>query len=273
MLLGALLLLLDLLVGFDIGVLEVGVASGIALLFLVSSRSCYRWWLTNARARGLYCRRVVVIGINDDTRRLVDLIATHHELGITVVGLIGEASTATRLGLSEFWLGEMSDAEKLIKECKASGVVVSPHDIPSPRLNTLIHQIQSAHMHVFVATGISGIDAHRIRSSSLAFEPILYVEAPVLSHMQVLAKRIFDRVSAAVALVIASPVMLIVAAVIKISDRGPCSSARNGSGTMESCSGCSSSARWWWMPSNSSPHSRPPTSATGHSSRWDQIRE
>ena len=220
-LIGAILLLVDRVVGIDLRVLEVAVASVLALLFLVASRSCYRWWLTNARSRGLYRRRVVVIGTNEDTRRIVDLIGTHHELGITVVGLIGDASTATRLGLSDLWLGEMSDTEKLIQRCNASGVVVSPHDIPSPRLNSLIHEFQRNHMHVFVATGFSGIDARRVRALSLAYEPILYVEAPVLSHMQVLAKRIFDTVSAGVVLLVASPVMLVVAAVIKLGDRGP----------------------------------------------------
>lgn len=219
--LGALVLLFDRVVQLDVRIKEVVTASVLTAVTVVGWRSAYRWWLATARARGRYCRRVLIIGTGGEAKRLVDLIETHHELGIDVVGLVGDPAPALKLGLGRLWLGAADDAEALIRDSGVSGVVVLPHEVTSERLNVLIRRVQRDGVHVFVATGFSGIDSRRVRSLSLAHEPMLYVEAPSLARMQNVAKRGFDIVCSALALIIASPVLIAVAVVIKLSDSGP----------------------------------------------------
>ena len=55
----------------------------------------------------------------------------------------------------------------------------------------------------------------------IAHQPLLYVEPPSLSRLQIELKRGFDAVVAAAMLIILSPVMLFIALVIKLEDRGP----------------------------------------------------
>jgi exopolysaccharide biosynthesis polyprenyl glycosylphosphotransferase len=219
--LGASVLLLDRVAHLDMRILEVGTASVLTLIALVIWRSTYRWWLTMARANGKFRRRVLLIGANEETKRLVGLIETHRELGIQIVGLVGDRSAARRSGLERLWLGADHQTEAVIRESDVTGLVVLPHEITSVRLNALIREVQRDGIHVFVATGFSGIDARRVRSLSLAHEPMLYVEPPSLARTQVVAKRAFDIAFSAVALVLTSPILLITALAVKFSDAGP----------------------------------------------------
>jgi lipopolysaccharide/colanic/teichoic acid biosynthesis glycosyltransferase len=100
-------------------------------------------------------------------------------------------------------------------------VVVSPTALSSQRLNALIRNLQQDDLHVHLATGVSGIDARRLRSLPLSHEPMLYVEAPSLSRLQRFIKRAFDLVVAFLILVFASPLLAIIALAVKLGDRGP----------------------------------------------------
>ncbi|MEO7371555.1 MAG: sugar transferase [Ilumatobacteraceae bacterium] len=218
---GAAVLLLDRVAQLDMRIYEVLTASVLMLVLLVIWRSAFRWRLTTARASGQFCRRVLLIGANEETKRLVDLIEIHREVGIKVVGLVGDRTAARKWGLDRLWLGAEHQAEELIRESDVSGLVVLPQEITSVRMNALIREAQRDGIHVFVATGFSGIDSRRVRSMSLAHEPMLYVEPPSLARTQVIAKRVFDVVFSAIALVLASPVLLVTAAAVKLTDGGP----------------------------------------------------
>jgi cytochrome c-type biogenesis protein CcsB len=93
-----------------------------------------------------------VVGTDAESVRIVDLIATHRELGTQVVGIIGHKSAALTDDLDDLWLGEMSDAESLINIAGVSGVVISPASLTASRLNEIIRNLQKHGVHVFVAT-------------------------------------------------------------------------------------------------------------------------
>ncbi len=66
------------------------------------------------------------------------------------------------------------------------------------------------------------LERHRSGAAlPIAHQPLLYVVAPSLSRLQIGAKRAFDIAVAAGMLVVLAPVMAIVAALIKLEDRGP----------------------------------------------------
>ena len=214
------MIVFDRIAHFGLYVRHVTVASLIAWLFVVISRSAYRTWLSTTRARDRYCRQVVMVGADEEVLRLIRLFTTHRELGVRVAGVIGGEEAATSLGLGSLWLGRIDDAERIVKSARVSGVIVS-RVVDSERLNTLIRTFQSDGVHVHVATGIAGIDARRMRSLPVAHEPLLYIEAPTLGRAQLMGKRVFDMAASGFAVLVFSPVMIAVAIAIKACDRGP----------------------------------------------------
>ena len=197
----------------------------LAWLFFVVLRSVFRSWVATKRANGLHQRQVIVIGADDEAARLVELFATHADLGMSVVGIVGNRGEAVRHNMSALWLGEADEAEALVAAHRVSGVVVSPTALGSTRLHELIRNLQRLDLHVHLATGVSGIDARRLRRLSLSHEPMLYVEAPPLSRVQLGLKRGFDVVASALLLVAAAPLMAAIAIAVRMgggrSGKGP----------------------------------------------------
>ncbi|HQZ33485.1 MAG TPA: sugar transferase [Ilumatobacteraceae bacterium] len=189
--------------------------------FIVVSRSIFRSWLALRRSDGQHQRRVVFVGTDDEASRLVELFDTHADLGMAVVGVVGSYDEAVTTGLATRWIGEVNLTEALVARLDASGVVVSPNAVSATRLNTLIRNIQNVDGHVHLATGVSGIDARRLRSLPLSYEPLLYVEASSLSRLQVIVKRTFDVVVSALLLILAAPLLVVIAVLIWANDRGP----------------------------------------------------
>ncbi|MEO6122859.1 MAG: sugar transferase [Ilumatobacteraceae bacterium] len=220
-LLAALVMLIDRVGKFDFAIHQVVLPSCLTLIFLCASRAFYRSWLSTSREHGAYVRRIALIGIDDEAVRLNHLFETHREIGSQVVGVIGSREMAMANGLDALWLGDIDRAEALVAHVGASGVVVSPGGVPIAQLNSIVRTLVAKGIHVHLATGISGIDARRLRSTPVAHEPLLYVEAPSLGRAQLLVKRMMDVVLASLALLVLSPLLALIAALIKVDDRGP----------------------------------------------------
>jgi exopolysaccharide biosynthesis polyprenyl glycosylphosphotransferase len=186
---------------------------------LVLWRSAYRAWLVDARANGRYLRRTILIGADPEIQRLVDVLTVHRELGMQVLGVIGDIDHPATLGVP--WLGALTDTERLVLEHQATGVVVSTAGVDQGRCNTIIRSLQSFGIHVLIDPGLTGIEARRLHATAVAHEPLLWVQAPRLNRAQGLVKRVFDIVVAGTAVVVLSPVFAIVAALVKAGDRGP----------------------------------------------------
>ena len=205
----------------DLYIRDIAVASALTLLFIGVSRSIYRAWLSAARANGAYRRRIAIVGTDHEALRLMDIFTTHAELGMEVVGFIGDRGEIADPELERMWLGDLEQAETLVDVMNISGVVVSPAGLAPGRLNMLIRNLHTGGCHIHLSTGVAGIDSRRLRSMPIAHEPLVYVEAPTLRRTQAIAKRGFDIAVSAVTLVIVSPILVAVALAIKLHDGGP----------------------------------------------------
>ena len=219
--LGVVLLVADRLFKLGLHIEQAAIACFVMLLALMVWRSTYRAWLAHARSQGKYLRETVVVGCGTEVDRLVALLVTHRELGMHVLGLVGGTAEAPAGPLADMWLGGLDSAEELVRRSGASGVIVSPIGVDPDRFNALLRNLQRDGVHVFIATGLSGIEARRVRSMALAHEPMLFVEPPKFNRAQVVLKRTFDLVVASLLLVLAAPVMLVCAIAVKCCDRGP----------------------------------------------------
>ena len=197
------------------------VAGVVVLGALLTWRTGYRAWVRSERSRGRHMRSMVVIGTGEEAAGLIRLIQSNREYGFVVSGVVGSRSDAERLGIAELWRGTLGEASAVIDQLGASGAVLVPSCVPSVTLNRLVRELQDTGTHLHLSMGIHGIDVRRLRTVPIAYEPLLYVEAPNLSRLQTLTKRVFDLVVATVALVVLSPLFLAVALAIRLGDGGP----------------------------------------------------
>jgi exopolysaccharide biosynthesis polyprenyl glycosylphosphotransferase len=88
-------------------------------------------------------------------------------------------------------------------------------------LTELVRTLHHAGAHVHISSGLRRIDHRRLRALPLAYEPLFYVEPWALPHRQLIINRGLDLVASGLALIVAAPVMLVLAALIKLNDGGP----------------------------------------------------
>ena len=82
--------------------------------------------------------------------------------------------------------------------------------------------LQSAGAHVHISSGLRRIDHRRLRALPLAYEPLFYVEPWALPGRQLVVKRALDLAGSGLILIVAAPVLLLIAAPrSSCNDRGP----------------------------------------------------
>ena len=200
---------------------EIFIGCAVGLVALVAWRSIYRTWLASQRKVGNFQRRVIIVGTDRRAVQLSSLFHTHPEVGIRVVGLIGSARQAREAGLADLWMANYADAPDVLDQADVEGVVLCSSDISPAMLELLVMSERSRARDLYIDPGLAGIDFRRVQTLPVSHQPLLYVEPPRLSRLQIELKRGFDALVAAAMLIILSPVMLFIALVIKLEDRGP----------------------------------------------------
>ncbi|MGH9270373.1 MAG: sugar transferase, partial [Ilumatobacteraceae bacterium] len=220
-LLGLATIVLDRAIKLYIHVEEIFIGCATVMLALVVWRSVYRTWLATQRRSGRFQRRMLIVGTDRRAVDLVRLFRTHPEAGVAVVGLIGSAREARMAGLSDLWLASYIDAGDVLTDADVEAVVLCSSDINPALLDVLIREERLRQRDLYLDPGMSGIDFRRVQALPIAHQPLLYVETPSLSRFELGAKRAFDVTVAAAMLVVLTPVMALVAALIKLEDGGP----------------------------------------------------
>ena len=200
---------------------EVTVGTLATLAFLLVGRSTYRAWLTTARRNGRFVRDVLVVGTSTEAGDLVSLFADHSELGFRVVGVLGDRDEGIANEIGNLWCGTPADAARVLSARQATGVVVAMGTLDADALTSLVRTLHQAGAHVHISAGLRRIDHRRLRALPLAYEPLFYVEPWALPHRQLVLKRALDVTVSGLALLVAAPVMLVIALLVKLGDRGP----------------------------------------------------
>jgi exopolysaccharide biosynthesis polyprenyl glycosylphosphotransferase len=196
-------------------------ASGLTALSLIVLRGLYRSWLGHRRQQGLSVRPVILVGVNEETRELIELMSDHPELGYSPSGVVGSRSNAIQLGLDHLWRGHVSSASRVVQELDATGAIVAANALSSSELNAVIRDLLAVGTHVHLSYGLRGIHHRRLLATPLAHEPLYYIEPSSLSKWQLAAKRGLDVAIGSLALLVSTPVLVLAALAIKLYDRGP----------------------------------------------------
>ena len=218
---GAGVLLADRVLGLYVSVALATAATVVTWLALVAWRSMYRSWLAMERTAGRYVQRTLVVGTGREAMEIVRLAEIHPEAGSLVVGIVGSHAEADAAGLGHLWLGEIADLDEVLAATPVARIAVCSADVAPATVVGLIRAERDGGAEVIIHAGLSGIAATRITVSAFAHEAVLHVEPATPSKPALAVKRLFDIVVAGTVLLVASPVLAVIAIKIKREDGGP----------------------------------------------------
>jgi exopolysaccharide biosynthesis polyprenyl glycosylphosphotransferase len=193
-----------------------------ALVAITLARYGFDVWLIGRLAQGDFHTTVVVAGAAIETATFIEFLERNPETGFHATATVGERpapNDAVMAGVP--WLGGLEHVREAVRRTHASGVLVAVNGLHSDAVNHLVLTLSATGIPVYLSSGLTAVSHARLRTLSLAHEPVALVRPVHHSTIQEIAKRALDLVVASMLLVMTAPVIAIAAVLIKANDRGP----------------------------------------------------
>jgi len=196
------------------------IAASMVVVIIIGWRLVFEWLAHRARP----AERLLVVGTGGAVVELAsELHQRRNELGVDIVGFVdNERPVGDGVGAGPAFVGTIDDITRLVKEREVDRVVVSLRDargkLPMERLLEikLADGVRFDHLASVYEEYTGKIAVENLRPSWLLFS-----EGFVKRRWQTAAKRTFDVLVALLGLVLAAPLMALVALAILLTSPGP----------------------------------------------------
>ncbi|WP_441246861.1 sugar transferase [Kitasatospora sp. McL0602] len=169
-------------------------------------------------AAGRNLRRVVVIGHPDSVAAFVDALARQGPHGMHLVGACLTAPGEAGLPV----LGRSEDMLSVVRRTNCETVVALPdQQLDQTALRSLGWQLDSEGVQLMVSPMLADVAVERLSVHAVGGLPLLHVRAPIRSGPARLPKEVLDRLLAALGLMLLTPLLLVLAMLVRASSPGP----------------------------------------------------
>ncbi|OBB04111.1 polyprenyl glycosylphosphotransferase [Mycobacteriaceae bacterium 1482268.1] len=208
------------------GYLAVALPAGI--VGLVLSRWQWRGYVVRQRRAGGYQNAVLAIGDRDAVVNLADELTSSPDHGYRVVGIAipgygaprGEHLTINDQEIAV--IGGEGDVLEAIRRRNVDKVAIAGTDHFGVKgIRRLIWELEPMGVELVVSPGVMDVARSRLVMRPIAGLPLLHIDKPQYQGAKRIQKRAFDFCFALTALTVSLPVLLIAAAAIKMTSKGP----------------------------------------------------
>lgn len=197
-----------------------GLWAGSAAALFAVHRAGGRLTLRTVRARGIDTRRVLLVGATQAGAKIVEATRAHPWMGLNVIGYI--ATPYDQVQMAD--LPRLGDLSALLAEperiaCDQLWIALpmsAEHDIR--RIN---RKLNNSAITVRFVPDLFGYELLNQQTNQIAGLPVITLRGSRVTGYARLAKNIEDRTLAVLALVLTSPLMLLLAAGVKLTSKGP----------------------------------------------------
>ena len=188
---------------------------------LLLARYLDRRTLHVARAQGRLAIKMIALGSTQAVHELVDVLGRAPWMGYQVVGMCApHGQHVGDVGVPV--LGEIDDVRRLAVELGVDGVIVAGGSYSSAAdLRRLGWALQGLELDMLVVPSLTDIAGPRVHLRHVAGLPFVQVEEPQSDRAGGWAKRTFDVAVAGSLVVLLSPLLALVALLIRLQDGGP----------------------------------------------------
>lgn len=214
----SLLALAALFLKLDVSRLFVGFSLLIGTVALTLGRWAWRQWLRKRRENNQLKERVAIAGPAALIEELAEKLLNDKQGPYTpalLIPLSGKLNTKLKTET------DFDDPATTLRRHKLDALIVVGTDtMSSKHLKQIAWNMEKSNATLIVAPGLLEVAGPRVHTRPISGMPLIEIETPKFSGNKYIVKQAFDLTLATVALVIASPIMLIAAIAVK-TDGGP----------------------------------------------------
>jgi Undecaprenyl-phosphate glucose phosphotransferase len=193
-----------------------------SFVLVATTRVALRMWLESMRRRGLNLKSILLVGAGELGERVVETIDHHRELGFRVTGVLSRdplPSGSTVGGVPV--IGTADGLETALREAPVDQVILALPSEDMPLIKSLMDRLALHTVDVKIVPDLFQYVTLYGGLEEFGGLPIVSLQGGPLEGWNLVAKRAFDILFSALALLIVSPLMVIVAVAVKLSSRGP----------------------------------------------------
>lgn len=177
--------------------------------------------LHRLQKRGVGTRRTLAVGSLEAVAALKDAVAREPYSGITVIAACLPVGTEPD-GLGVPVVGGLNDVRTVVMHGGYEAVAVTGGEyLRESYLRRLAWSLEDVDVELLVAPGLAEVVRSRLDIKPVVGMPLLEVEQPKFTGWQPTIKRALDIVLTLTGLIVLSPLLLVVALVVKLQDGGP----------------------------------------------------
>jgi exopolysaccharide biosynthesis polyprenyl glycosylphosphotransferase len=203
----------------DISRLQIILFAISSYMLLVFFRLIFRLilWLFGDKRYGT--RRVLIVGAGSVGRRVANLVVDHRWTGLRLIGFLDDDPGADTMGYHHF--GSLDQTLLVCREQRISEIIFALPRQAHGQLANLVAALQALKVNVRVVPDFFDLVFLRSTVEDLGEMPLITLREPVLDPFQRLIKRLFDLLLSSIGLILALPIMGIIAVIIKFDSAGP----------------------------------------------------
>jgi exopolysaccharide biosynthesis polyprenyl glycosylphosphotransferase len=190
-----------------------------SLALLVGGRVA--WRIAAELTQGaVEARRYAVVGTGGIAREIVESIAAHPTWGLEFAGFVridGVPSDRSRGPL----IGELSEIDRILEEQVLDVVIFAVPRDHLPAIERGVHLCEEQGVEVRISLDVLRLGLGRMAVADVDGVPMLAFTRTPSDALALAAKRAFDIVASAAALLVLSPVFLVISAAIRLESGGP----------------------------------------------------
>lgn len=194
----------------------------IASFFLCVEKAVVVMFFRYTRLKGFNLRNVLIIGTNKRAERFAELLNNHREWGFHIIGFVDEDPKK---------IGEVIDGSKVIGSFNDLPRVIHSHVIDDvvfivPRswltkIEEIVHFCETEGLKIHLAVDHFELQFAKAKQTDLHGFPLITFESAPDKIWHLLLKRVFDLILSWTAVVALSPLIAVIALVIKTTSKGP----------------------------------------------------
>lgn len=174
------------------------------------------------RRIGYNFRRLLIVGTGPRAERFVKMLKAHPEWGLRIIGLIDDEPA--KIG-EEFFgikvIGVLADIPRILQENVVDDVIFVVPRMWLERIQKSIAACEIQGVKTSVAADLFDLKIALLRQTDWDGVPLLSFETTFGREWQLFFKRALDLTVSGLGLIILSPILLIIAGLIKITSPGP----------------------------------------------------
>jgi exopolysaccharide biosynthesis polyprenyl glycosylphosphotransferase len=192
----------------------------LTILFASLGRLIQSRFQRSLQAHGWGEERVLIVGAGEVGRMVLRKIRESPSLGYRVIGIVDD-ETRTKAVQNSPVLGKIDDIPDLIEAEQVNEVIVAMPEASHHEILKIVNKCDRAKVSVKVFPDVFQIMASEVSIGDLGGLPLLTVRDTALRGWKLTVKRAMDVTGSAIALILSSPIMMLLAILIKLDSEGP----------------------------------------------------